>query len=200
MNNNYINKNGKDTDQSVNAIPDGIKYSPTQNEMASELADLLATYEYDRYVESSSDRLKEFGPNCGLSEHVIQNFDPASISWVTDRIGITAEDGVAQALHEGYFVINVAREISNDAQVKQPVQYGSGRVVHNLIGISNILDNVLKTTDQKVVVHCAMGMERSVLTVVWYMATKLGLTLDQALKQVKKARPIALNRLTWILG
>ena len=60
------------------------------------------------------------------------------------------------------------------------------------------MTNVLATTDQKVVVHCAMGMERSVLSVVWFMANTWGMDLGNALAKVQEKRPIALNRLVWI--
>jgi hypothetical protein len=42
-------------------------------------------------------------------------------------------------------------------------------------------------------------MERSVLTVVWFMATKWGMSLQDALDTVTANRPIAQDRLDWIL-
>ena len=49
-----------------------------------------------------------------------------------------------------------------------------------------------------VVVHCAMGMERSVLAVVWYLHVEAGMTLDDAYDTVSEARPIAVDRRHWI--
>jgi protein-tyrosine phosphatase len=60
------------------------------------------------------------------------------------------------------------------------------------------METILTTTNQKIVVHCAMGMERSVLAVVWLMASKWRMRLEQSYDQIKKHRPIALNRLNWI--
>ena len=146
---------------------------------------------------TSADTLKRIGPTCRLDAEVYNKFDPKLISWVSERIGVTARDGVPQALADGHFVINVADEIHNDAQVKIPVEVGTGMVIHRLNEIANVMEKVFSTTNQKVVVHCAMGMERSVLAIVYFMATKWGMQLQQALKQVQSKRPIALDRLHW---
>ena len=147
---------------------------------------------------SSWDRLKLIGPKCKISDEVIDNFNPAIISWVAERIGITAEDGVAQALADGHFVINTAKEIHNDAQVKMQVDPGSGTVLNTLNAIAELTTRVLSTTNQKVVFHCAMGMERSVLACVWFMASQWRMRIDQSYQQIKKHRPIALDRTDWI--
>jgi hypothetical protein len=149
-------------------------------------------------TETSWDRLQYIGPRCDFSEDVIANFNPSVISWVSERLGITAEDGVAQALEDGHFVINTAKEINNDAQVKMQVEPGSGTVLQTLIAISDIVTRILTTTSQKVVFHCAMGMERSVLACLWFMASQWGMRFDQTLEQIKKLRPIALDRTDWI--
>ena len=147
---------------------------------------------------SDKDRLAEIAKNNSID--FPEKFDPKIISWVTDRIAITSRQGVAQALSDGHFVINTAEEINNDAHVKKAVKPGSGTVLHVLNAILNVIDNVLYTTNQKVVVHCAMGMERSVLSVVWYLANTNGMTLESALNLVQSKRPIAMNRLNWIAG
>jgi hypothetical protein len=155
------------------------------------------TYVPNRTV-TSADTLKRIGPNCHLDAEVYNKFDPKLISWVSERIGVTARDGVPQALADGHFVINVADEIHNDAQVKIPVEIGTGMVIHRLNEIADVMEKVFSTTNQKVVVHCAMGMERSVLAIVYFMATKWGMQLKQALRHVQSKRPIALDRLNWI--
>jgi len=137
-------------------------------------------------------------PNCLLKPEVYNSFDPKIISWVAERIGITGWDGVPQALADGHFVINVANEIHNDAQVKIPVEIGTGMVIHRLNEIADVMEKVFSTTNQKIVVHCAMGMERSVLAVVYFMASKWRMQLQQALKHIQSNRPIALDRLNWI--
>ena len=89
---------------------------------------------------TSADTLKRIGPNCLLKPEVYNHFDPKIISWVAERIGITARDGVPQALADGHFVINVADEIHNDAQVKIPVEIGTGMVIHRLTEIADVMD------------------------------------------------------------
>ena len=154
----------------------------------------------NRFIEreTSWDRLKLIGPKCGISDEVIENFNPAMISWVAERIGITAEDGVAQALADGHFVINTAKEIQNDAQVKIMVEPGSGNVLNSLNSIAELTTRILETTNQKVVFHCAMGMERSVLACLWFMASQWRMRIDQSLKLIRKHRPIVLDRTDWI--
>lgn len=129
---------------------------------------------------------------------VPKDFDPASISWVTPEIGITAWDGVDNAIKKGYFIINVADEISNEADAKISVDPGSGTVLTALDHIQSLIHKVISYQNQKVVVHCAMGMERSVLSVVWYLHQTKGLSLDQAYDLVRIARPIALDHRDWI--
>ena len=135
-----------------------------------------------------------------MPRRIPDGFDPASISWVTDRVGITAVDGVDEALELGYFVINVAGEIDNGADVKLPIEPGSGTVRKCL---DEIVEHMRQATDGQgceVVVHCAMGMERSVLSVVWYLHTDAGMTIDEAYDMVFAARPIAVDRRHWIDG
>jgi len=43
-----------------------------------------------------------------------------------------------------------------------------------------------------------MGMERSPLTVVWYLHTYQDMSLDEAYKTVQTARPVAVDRRYWI--
>ena len=148
--------------------------------------------------ETSRETLQLIGPKCNLPEEVYNKFNPAVISWVAERVGITSRDGVEQALADGHFVINVADEIWNDAHVKMAIEPGTGTVLNTLNILADTMERVLTTTNQKIVVHCAMGMERSVLAVVWLMASKWRMRLDQALQQIKKNRPIALDRLNWI--
>ena len=148
--------------------------------------------------ETSRDTLLLIGPKCNLPEEVYTTFNPAVISWVAERIGITSRDGVEQALQDGHFVINVADEIHNNAHVKLAIEPGTGTVLNTLNIIADTMERILTTTNQKIVVHCAMGMERSVLAVIWLMASKWRMHLDQSFHQIKKHRPIALDRTNWI--
>ena len=96
-----------------------------------------------------------------LPSPVPLGFDPACISWVTDRIGITAVDGVDDALDEGFFVINVAEEIWNDANEKVSREPYSGTVLQALDEVDELVRRVLTTSGRKVVIHCAMHTYRA---------------------------------------
>ena len=149
-------------------------------------------------LETSHDRLQIIGPKCKFPADVVKDFNPAIISWVAERLGITAEDGVAQALADGHFVINTAKEIHNDAQIKMQVEPGSGTVLNTLNAISEVVTNVLTTTNQKVVFHCAMGMERAPLAAVWYLHRKEDMSIKKAYKEVFDVRPIVGDREFWL--
>ena len=148
--------------------------------------------------ESSKERLRK------LMKHIPdlgpEGFDPAEVSWVTDLIGITAFDGVEDAVKQGCVVINVADEIRNDAQVRIPVDPYSGSVLKGLNEIADTIQDISGQKGQKVVVHCAMGMERSVLAVVWYLHRENGLSIDDSYDVVRQARPVAVDRREWIFS
>ena len=133
-----------------------------------------------------------------VPRRIPDDFNPASISWVTERVGITAVDGVDEAKQYGCFVINVAGEIDNDADIKLAIKPRSGTVRERLDEIAGTMREVIEEQGREVVVHCAMGMERSVLAVVWYLHAEAGMTLDEAYHMVYEARPIAVDRRHWI--
>ena len=54
---------------------------------------------------------------------------------------------------------------------------------------------------EKVVVHCMAGIERSVLTVAWFLKNHLMFgTLDNAYAHIQRVRPIAERRDWWVEG
>ncbi|MEC7906176.1 MAG: dual specificity protein phosphatase [Verrucomicrobiota bacterium] len=133
-----------------------------------------------------------------VPRRIPDGFNPASISWITEWIGITAVDGVDEAKRCGCFVINVAGEIDNNADIKLPIEPRSGTVRECLDEIARNMRGAIEEQRREVVVHCAMGMERSILAVVWYLHTEAGMTLDEAYDMVSEARPIAVDRRHWI--
>jgi len=131
------------------------------------------------------------------------DFDIDSISWVTPRIGITDFEGSVDAVAEGYLTINVAGELDSPAQIQIAVEPNYGEVKETLDELADLINEHLYGTDDddtKVVVHCAMGIERSPLTVVWYLTKYKSLTLDEAYALVREARPVAVERRYWIEG
>lgn len=53
-------------------------------------------------------------------------------------------------------------------------------------------------TGKPVLVHCAFGMERSPLTVMWYLMQYKGMTLDAAFTLVKEKRGMVADRRHWL--
>ena len=133
-----------------------------------------------------------------VPRRIPDGFNPASISWVTEHVGVTAVDGVDEAIGYGSFVINVAGEIDNNADLKLPIEPRSGTVLHRLDEIAASMRQAIEDQGRDVVVHCAMGMERSVLSVMWYLHKEAGMTLDEAYDTICAARPIAVDRRHWI--
>ena len=69
--------------------------------------------------------------------------------------------------------------------------------------IADIINEMLSgykrlSSEYKVIVHCAMGMERSVLAVAWYLQKYENYTLDSAYERIHEIRPIACDRSSWI--
>jgi len=130
-----------------------------------------------------------------------EDFDVDSISWVTPRIGITDFEGSLKSIEQGNITINVAGELYEFADITMPVEPHSGTVKDSLDELADFISDSLDSdSDAKVVVNCAMGIERSPLTVVWYLTQYQGLTLDEAYALVRKARPVAVERRYWIEG
>jgi len=153
----------------------------------------------------SRNRIKGLAHMVGHS--IPDNFDPHEISWVLPNLGVTGAEGAEEALDRGHFVINVAGELVNDATVKMPIEpsnkvWGMKRkktVLTTLESIVNMMEMAM-ATEQKVVVHCSMGMERSVLATVWYLVRHKGMDLDNAYGFVRSVRPIATDRREWIIS
>ncbi len=64
--------------------------------------------------------------------------------------------------------------------------------------IADEIERVLTTTNNKIVVHCYMGMERSVLSVVWYLTKYKGKSIDEAYFEVASILPIAIDHSSWV--
>ena len=132
------------------------------------------------------------------------------ISWVTPVLGITGYAGVEDIERFQYgldkdYIINTAGEINNQADVKLPVEpsMGTKTTLRRVDMIAEIIHEQLYSfkrlpSEYKVIVHCAMGMERSVLAVAWYLQKYENYTLDSAYERIHEIRPIAYDRSSWI--
>ena len=129
-------------------------------------------------------------------------FDLDTISWVTDDVAITSVGGAEEALlDEGTFVINVAEEIINDAHACIPIDpyvEDVERQRETVDLVSDTIQRELGHNGRKVVVHCHMGMERSVLAVAWWLHSYKNMSLDEAYELIRQTRPISLDRGEWI--
>jgi len=154
------------------------------------------------YQENSASRsrlewLKKLVENQGRT--IPDDFDVDEISWVTDRLGITDFEGSEESVLQNYFTICVAGELDSSAQIKADLDPYSGRVTDDLTELAALIHKVLtESDDSKVVVHCAMGMERSPLTVVWYLHTYHDMSIDDAYDLAIQARPVVCDRREWI--
>ena len=127
------------------------------------------------------------------------DFDIDDIHWVTDRVGITDFEGCSESVVRNYFTINVAGELNSSAQMQADIDPGTGTVKKDLTTLAVLINKVLTDDDDtKVVVHCAMGMERSPLTVVWYLHKHHDKTIDEAYDMVQSARAVVVDRREWI--
>ena len=134
---------------------------------------------------------------------VADDFDPDVLSWVLEDVAITDWEGGLKAKDLGHYVINVAEEVMSNADAKIPVNPPNfqSEVIetrNDVERVADLINTVLEAGQQKVVVHCYMGMERSVLSVVWYMHKYLGMGIDEAYEKIFINRPIAADRRHWI--
>ena len=132
------------------------------------------------------------------------------VSWITPVLGITGYEGIEDIERFQYgvdndYIINTAGELNNRADVKIPVEpsMGARQTLKRVDMIADIIHEQLYSfkrlpSEYKVIVHCAMGMERSVLAVAWYLQKYENYTLDSAYERIHEIRPIACDRSSWI--
>jgi predicted protein tyrosine phosphatase len=65
--------------------------------------------------------------------------------------------------------------------------------------VADMIDTFVKR-EEDVLVHCGAGIERSPLSVVWYLHKKKGLSIEEAYRIVIAARPQVMNRSVWLDG
>ena len=130
------------------------------------------------------------------------DFDPDVISWVTTDVAVTDWEGGVQAMEDGHFVICVAEELEDLGNVCIPVNPRDGReqTVKTLGRIADLIHWMVSEKGKSVVVHCAMGMERSVLAAAWYLQRYQGMTLDEAYDSIGRVRPIIADRKSWVMS
>lgn len=149
--------------------------------------------------QSSRSRLQ--GDLSGMLERPIGNFDPNETSWITKGIGITNYEGSKNASLDGCYVINVAEELVGNIYDNVDIPFEGDKEQLNL-QIDKFADLVHTKLNEhpnnKIVVHCAMGMERAPLAIVGYLTKYKELTIDEAYELIISKRPIVCDRRIWM--
>jgi len=151
---------------------------------------------------SSRERLTWLGRMSRTPEMLGDGFDPEELSFVHPSIAITCWEGAAQVVGQpGYYVINVAEELNTPCDVKIPVnpRDGVSATRSQLDRIAGVVAQQLEGPDDtKIIVHCAMGVERSALAVAWFLRSWLGYgSLTAAYDAISAVRPIVADRSGW---
>ena len=136
--------------------------------------------QYARFLESAPD------------------FEPSELSEIVDGLFITSRDGVDAAMMASHFIINVTQNGELDTYYDAQISiYPDDRT--NIIRLKTLalLIKELLAANCPVTVHCSMGMERSVLTVAYYLHTEMDMSLDQAYAAIVERRPIAFDLRDW---
>ena len=97
------------------------------------------------------------------------------------------------------FVVNTAKEVMAKSDFKLSVEpeCAEERVRECLDALADVIHDVIATSQQKVVVHCYAGIERSVLTCAWYLCKYRSENVDGAYGRVLEARPCGMDRRVW---
>ena len=151
---------------------------------------------------SSRERLTWLGRMSRTPEMLGDGFDPEELSFVHPSIAITCWEGAAQVVGQpGYYVINVAEELNTPCDVKIPVnpEDGVSATRSQLDRIAGVVAQQIEGPDDtKIIVHCAMGVERSALAVAWFLRSWLGYgSLTAAYDAISAVRPIVADRSGW---
>jgi len=133
-----------------------------------------------------------------IGRPIPEDFNPDDISWVRPRIGITDWEGACEAIALNHYVITVAPEISIGSDIVIGLEPNNHKFMHSLNEVSEKIDEVLVNTDRDVVLHCAMGMERAPIAVVWYLHTNEDMSVEDAYQDVIRSRPIVCHREMWL--
>jgi len=63
---------------------------------------------------------------------------------------------------------------------------------------ADVIDRRWANLNPPLLVHCGAGVERSPLTVVWWMRRRFGLDFDTSYEWLQKLRPCVADRRMWI--
>jgi len=118
------------------------------------------------------------------------------IDWIDDKIAMSGAIGnYDELVKQGItMVINVRTEQHDDIWelTKRNISYFWIPIADWNAPRSDQIENFLELAenrDDKILVHCAVGKGRSAFLVVSYLISKYKLSIEDAVKKAKKARP-----------
>jgi protein-tyrosine phosphatase len=108
-------------------------------------------------------------------------------------------DTVVLCVREGEMCRHSRRppELTHWVPILDPARLPNPAVVGQLEACAIIIEQALKAGG-KVLVHCALGSERSPLAVAWFLHRRRGLTFDEAYAVIGRARPLIEDRRIWL--
>jgi protein-tyrosine phosphatase len=119
---------------------------------------------------------------------------------VLPRIWIGPVSSCAQA-PEGVVCFNVLETPHSECCRHCRILGDDGKARIELLDhVAQQIDVAWNTDTRHLLVHCGAGVERSPLTVAWWMTKRLHLTFDEAYAWLKRQRPQIEDRRSWIEG
>lgn len=115
----------------------------------------------------------------------------------------TATEVIGGGPWDGWMLLCVLEElpsgIGGDNVVHLPVyDPPTGRAIDENLDLAATYIHLWLTAGCKVLVFCAQGVERSPLTVAYYLSRVRGITLGEAYNIIRRARPIVADRSSWL--
>jgi len=123
----------------------------------------------------------------------------AGMSQILDNLYLGSLDDALNAPSDFVIVCVLEYQPPNEPKgaYRFPFLEGGLANVKVLDEFADFVDKLL-SEGRKVLVHCAMGIERSPLAVVWYLHKKKGMSIPEAYAFVKSKRSVVADRTIWL--
>ena len=123
----------------------------------------------------------------------------AGMSQILDNLYLGSLDDALNAPPDFVIVCVLEYQPPNEPKgaYRFPFLEGGLANVKVLDEFADFVDKLL-SEGRKVLVHCAMGIERSPLAVVWYLHKKKGMSIPEAYAFVKSKRSVVADRTVWL--
>ena len=123
----------------------------------------------------------------------------AGMSQILDNLYLGSLDDALNAPPDFVIVCVLEYQPPNEPKgaYRFPFLEGGLANVKVLDEFADFVDKLL-SEGRKVLVHCAMGIERSPLAVVWYLHKKKGMSIPEAYAFVKSKRSVVADRTIWL--